>query len=278
MPSEETLLLRGNTGWRFDPLREYRWLECKGSLSALADAIWIYGGRDRQLSSQLLVPHWKACIAVIRKWRSGTRIPSEVEISILGPMGIPRWNDEVDNVEIVAVRLQPEALAALFDFKAGDIIDRDVKLTGLGVRFDRIRRLAEVGEAAERIAGAMIELLAGISNCKREVDPLTSAVANELRKAGAPPRIADMAKLFDVSERTLRRRFEQNIGVPPKYYARQFRLKQLLLEMDRHQNPKWATLALDFGYFDQAHMIDDVRSLTGIRPSTLHQMRRQVNQ
>jgi AraC-like DNA-binding protein len=274
MPVQKIMSLPGQSCWRFDPLCEYRWFDCKGPLSALADAIWIYGGRDRQLSGQLLVPHWKACLAVIRKWKTGADMPSEVELSVLGPIGTPRWNGEVDNVEIIAVRLQPEAVAILFDFKPGDIVDRDVIWTASGKRFDKVRRLAERGASAERIVCALIEMLVGVANRNHMIDPLTAAVARELRKAGEPPRIAHIAKLFDVSERTLRRRFEHHVGIPPKYYARQFRLKQLLLEMDRQQHPQWATLALDFGYFDQAHMIDDVKSLTGVRPSKLHQMRR----
>lgn len=277
MRVQKTLRLPELSGWRSDPLLEYRWLDCEGPLSGFADAIWIYGGRNRQLSSQLLVPHWKVCVAVIRKWKTATDIPSEVEISILGPIDTPRWNGEVDNVEIVAVRLQPEAVSAVFDFKPGDIADLDVNLAEHDILLDKVRRLAERGASAEHLVCALIEFLHCTANRSRVIDPLTSAVAGELRKAGEPPRIFDIAKQFDISERTLRRRFEHNVGIPPKYYARQFRLKQLLLEMDRHQHPKWTTLALDFGYFDQAHMIDDVRLLTGVTPSKLHQMRRQAH-
>ena len=263
-----------NRKWQSDPLGEYRWADCAGPMAKIADAIWIYGGSDSRLSGQLLVPHWKTCLAVIRSWTAGTYTPNDVQLSMLGPIATPRWNGEIDNVEIVAVRLQPEAVAALFDILPSDIIDRDLPVAA-DPRLDEVRRIAEQGEPAERIAAALVDFLADAANQSRTVDPLTSAAAQLLRQASGQPRISAIANHLDISEQTFRRRFEQHVGVAPKYYARQFRLKHVLLEMDRYPRPNWSALALDFGYFDQAHMIEDIRALTGVGPSQLHAMRRQ---
>lgn len=259
--------------WKLDPLGEYRWFDVKGALNNLAEAVWIYGGKGRALSNQLLVPHWKACLAVIRRWDPQSKLPCDVRFAILGPVSTPRWNRSDKNIEVVAVRLQPEAVAAILDLKPGEILDRDIALepeAGL----DSVRRLAERGADATCVAKALVAYLAGQTDVSGKIDALTTAVAKLLRNTGGTARIGDVAESIGISERTMRRRFEQNIGVTPKYYARQARLKHVLLALDRVQHPDWSGFAHDFGYFDQAHMIDDMRALTGFGPSQLHAMRR----
>jgi methylphosphotriester-DNA--protein-cysteine methyltransferase len=52
------------------------------------------------------------------------------------------------------------------------------------------------------------------------------------------------------------------------------RLNRLVAAADSETHPGWCALALDAGFYDQSHMIDDVRELTGLTPSALHRERR----
>ena len=44
------------------------------------------------------------------------------------------------------------------------------------------------------------------------------------------------------------------------------RFESLVAEARRSAARDWASLAADFGYFDQAHLIADFRELAGITP------------
>ena len=48
---------------------------------------------------------------------------------------------------------------------------------------------------------------------------------------------------------------------------RRYRLHELIERSNRADGPEWSQLALDLGYFDQAHLINDFRAITGYSPT-----------
>ena len=267
--------LADNAHWQHDPLGEYRWLTFKGPLSKFVDALWIFGQRGHTVSNQMLVPHWKICLAVTRKWDIVSGQLRDVRLSLLGPVKAPRWNIGSTGVEIIAIRLNPESVSALLDVRPADIVDSDPILKPRA-RLDHVRRLAESGAHADCVGTAMVAYLAEIASiANSRVTPSASGAAM-IRLSFGRLRVSDIADTLHVPERTFRRQFEHDIGLSPKQYSRRVRLMGLLLCTDRLARPNWSALAHDFGFFDQAHLIEDTRLLTGLGPSQLHAMRRNL--
>ncbi len=67
--------------------------------------------------------------------------------------------------------------------------------------------------------------------------------------------------------RALQRLFSRYVGVSPKWVIRRFRLQEAAEQLTRGNIVDWSRLALDLGYFDQAHFINDFRSLIGMSPT-----------
>lgn len=70
-----------------------------------------------------------------------------------------------------------------------------------------------------------------------------------------------------LSVRALQRLFKMYVGVTPKWVIRRYRLHELL---DRFNSGEWfegAQLAVDLGYADQSHLINDFRKLAGVAPT-----------
>ncbi len=61
--------------------------------------------------------------------------------------------------------------------------------------------------------------------------------------------------------------FEEAVGLPPKVYCRVRRFQEVLQRITGGQAVRWADLALDAGYFDQAHFIHDFQAFAGLTPS-----------
>lgn len=78
-----------------------------------------------------------------------------------------------------------------------------------------------------------------------------------------------VASEIGVSRQHLARLFRRHVGVRPKILARVFRMQQFAELSKRSSQPNWMSLALDAGYYDLAHMINDCRELTGLSPSEL---------
>ncbi len=56
----------------------------------------------------------------------------------------------------------------------------------------------------------------------------------------------------------------------PKLAARLIRFDRVVRAADAEPEPAWADLAYDAGYYDQAHLIREVRALSGLTPVRLH--------
>jgi AraC-like DNA-binding protein len=79
--------------------------------------------------------------------------------------------------------------------------------------------------------------------------------------------VNDLATLTGISKRSLQRLFNDYVGASPKWVIRRYRLHELIEKFDSRAQPNWAQLALDLGYFDQAHLINDFKSIVGYTPT-----------
>lgn len=64
----------------------------------------------------------------------------------------------------------------------------------------------------------------------------------------------------------MERAFARDLGIRPKVYARIVRLNAVLATLDDAERPRAVDLALESGYFDQAHLLRDFRLLAGRTP------------
>lgn len=71
-----------------------------------------------------------------------------------------------------------------------------------------------------------------------------------------------------ISERTLRRHIHQATGAPPRYWAKLRRAREAGVRLLGAQEPL-ASLAVDMGYADQAHLTRDLRQWFGTTPGEL---------
>jgi AraC-like DNA-binding protein len=81
--------------------------------------------------------------------------------------------------------------------------------------------------------------------------------------------VSEVATVLRVSERNLRRVFRDTVGVGPKTFARLERFRRAVDAARAQEAPSWAVIALDVGYYDQAHLIADFRAIAGATPQAL---------
>jgi hypothetical protein len=70
-----------------------------------------------------------------------------------------------------------------------------------------------------------------------------------------------------IGKRTLQRLFGEYVGVHPKWVIRRYRLHEAEARLATGQDVDLAALALDLGYYDQAHFARDFRALVGRPPA-----------
>jgi AraC-like DNA-binding protein len=96
------------------------------------------------------------------------------------------------------------------------------------------------------------------------------AVAFALREFTRVPHIrtvADVSDAVGLSQRRFIERFSQEVGLTPKVFCRIRRFQRAVRCAHRNRSVNWSEVAVDCGYFDQAHLIHDFQAFSGLTPS-----------
>ncbi|HKV42500.1 MAG TPA: AraC family transcriptional regulator [Blastocatellia bacterium] len=78
--------------------------------------------------------------------------------------------------------------------------------------------------------------------------------------------IDDLARAAGLSARQFRRRSVQETGLTPKQLSRVIRFRHTVSQLWIKRPSDWAQFALDCGYYDQAHLINEFREFSGSTP------------
>jgi transcriptional regulator GlxA family with amidase domain len=79
------------------------------------------------------------------------------------------------------------------------------------------------------------------------------------------------ADAVNVGERRLQQLFFEHVGVSFRAWARLSRLHACLRLIRRQPAPAWADVAVDAGFYDQAHLANEFRALCGLSPTSFLQ-------
>ncbi len=170
---------------------------------------------------------------------------------------------------VLGVRLRPAGAYALLAAPLREITGLVVELedlVGLAAR-ELVDRCRDAGsaEARFRIAAAWVrERMASA----RTVDPVIAWTASQIDEHAGDVPIARLRRETGLSKTRLAALFREQIGLPPKLYARVVRFRHALALVERGTDPL-ADVALAAGYYDQPHFNADFRELTGLSPREL---------
>jgi AraC-like DNA-binding protein len=81
-----------------------------------------------------------------------------------------------------------------------------------------------------------------------------------------PGRIRALARGLGTTARTLERRVLDATGLSPRALRAVLRFRRVFRRLDRSPAGSWARVAVESGYYDQAHMIREFRRFAGVAP------------
>ncbi len=102
------------------------------------------------------------------------------------------------------------------------------------------------------------------------VDPTVAVIdriATAIYERRDIQRVEDLAACFGYSARSLQRLFNDYVGVSPKWVIQRYRLQEAAERLAEGRATSLETLALDLGFFDQAHFCRDFKTLVGRTPA-----------
>lgn len=152
---------------------------------------------------------------------------------------------------------------------AGELRDTTVSLDALwgADAVDLRSRLLEAPTHAARFHVLESALLARL----RFRGEHHAAVDFALRHFLAEPQMTTIAGVtgqIGLTPKRFIQAFRDATGFTPKVFCRIQRFQRALNRMENGASMDWAGVALDSGYYDQAHFIHDFRAFSGINPTT----------
>ena len=122
---------------------------------------------------------------------------------------------------------------------------------------------AEDGPMADEAAAYLSARLPARDPVAEEVGALVDRIAADRTIT----KVEDLVDRLGWSPRKLQRLFSRYVGVGPKWVIQRYRLHEAVESIKEGQVVDWTRLALDLGYFDQAHFIRDFKALVGRTPT-----------
>lgn len=193
-----------------------------------------------------------ACLDIVFSPESG--------LQAIGAMTVEQRHRIPAGSRTTGVRFRPGMAGEFLRVSPADLTDRAVPLEDLlGRRAREFRSQLEASPDAAGLMGTFLPIPTAPPN------PVRRAIEAMVQSRG----LADLdwiARQSNLSARHFRRRCLEASGLTPKHLCRVLRFRQASALAQSVRQPDWVQIALEAGYFDQAHLIRDFRQFTGRPP------------
>jgi AraC-like DNA-binding protein len=179
-----------------------------------------------------------------------------VEIAPLGPTGL------------LSVRFRPWGAHHFLRLPVCELADRMVPAADVwGAASGELEeRLAASRSTRRRVELVEEFLLARLVPERRmDVEPIVRLAWER----GGDVRVSALCAELGITERTLERSFAAAVGMKPKSFLRLTRFLRACSLLRGGAARSLTQVAMDCGYYDQAHFIADVKAFSGMTPSEL---------
>lgn len=210
------------------------------------------------------------------------RVAGRIEaprVVVVGPVRAPRLFVPRPGVVLESVRLRAEWCRPLLGIDLRDwegIVEELPRASGGGTAL-LDRAVASVRESGTSFPALLAHLTDRVSHADSDRASLVSTRGLDFllgRDGRRMTSLRSAAEEVGVSTRHLRRAVVATTGASPKYLQRVRRLVGLMEEADGASRPRWSSLAVAHGFYDQAHLVNECRALVGHTPTGIHQERR----
>jgi AraC-like DNA-binding protein len=167
---------------------------------------------------------------------------------------------------IAGAHLRPQGGFDLLHVPQHRYTDRVVDLRSIDPAFaGQLRKDVASQEDGKTMAAKLAQLLVARVRPVPKPCAATTAVSIALALKGMIA-VSDLARASNVSTRQLERLFHERVGLSPKQFVRIVRFQEVLRATRSGADCGWAAVALEHGFYDQAHFINDFKAFVGRTP------------
>ncbi|MDO6434455.1 helix-turn-helix transcriptional regulator [Flavitalea sp. BT771] len=227
------------------------------ALASYIDAYWSVRGPVEGCTTSRILPD--GCVDIIYNVGEDMASMKSGSAYLVGTMTRPFDSTVTPGTRLLGIRFKPAAFSAFYRFSSlHELTDDAIECEkGLAPALSTLR---------DPVAGLNAFFLAKLSSPKHVLFP----VLEDIHRHHGLVRVEELTKRHFITVRQLERSFKYHIGVSPKEFINQVRFRRAL-QVIRHKRPdvRLGDIAEACGYYDQAHLANEIRKYTGASPVRL---------
>ena len=245
-------------------------------LAAFVNRFWYCENAVPAHSLERVMPSGAAAIvfALANDWLSQVSGPASTAIERGAPAVLVGARSQYETIvtadlaRLAGIHFRPGGCRAFFSLPASEFGEVDLPLESLWGAFARDLRCRLMhAPSPEAIFSLLESALLPRLQVPGESDLLRQGV-EVLQRAASAPAITQLAEDLGLTPKRLHRLFLDHVGLGPKRFFRIRRFRAALHLASLGKSVPWADIALQCGYYDQAHFINDFQAFSGVNPTT----------
>jgi len=176
--------------------------------------------------------------------------------------------DTVQEERVFGIQFQPGGSFPFSRVPASEMENRSVELEYLWRgSANELRERLLAAPTIESMFSLAEEYLFALRVKPLELHPAVAFARQQFCSRPHEVRVASVLDQIGLSQRRFAQVFHEQVGLTPKAFCRVRRFQRILQTVHGTREVDWIDVALDCGYYDQAHFIHDFREFSGLTPT-----------
>jgi len=245
-------------------------------LNQFVERFWLVAGGQAQRKERILPSATVELVLNLREDRvtidrtmQCARAESYSGVVVSGTYSGAFIIDAMQHEMMMGVHFRPGGARSVFGFPATELAEAHVDLAaiGAGVAAQELReRLCGAATHEARFQYLQQALTRQLPSGSR-IHPVVQFALERFTETGLGASVRDVARAAGLSHRRFLTIFTAEVGVSPKLFCRVLRFRHLHALSQRTGRIDWAQLAQTCGFFDQSHLANEFRKLSGLTPT-----------
>jgi AraC-like DNA-binding protein len=190
-------------------------------------------------------------------WVSGVRTQ---------PITIPSGNGS----RMLIIAFKKGRASAFYPFPISDLTDTVAEADLVfGKNFHDLREQLLAAKSIDQMFQLVERFLLQQAGAALQADGAAKCVEYTVASIIHKPTLRRLHQLSDeigYSQKHFIELFKEQVGVSPKRYLKIMRFQKAIRAIEQNQSVHWSQVALECGFYDQAHFIHDFRHFSGFTP------------
>lgn len=232
-------------------------------LTFFIETYWMAGGFMEGEESSRILPD--GCVDIIFTFDEEKNV---LRSDIVGTMTTFLEINYSKHVKIWGIRFNPAGITAFTRVPIEEFTNQNIELSAVETLFDPL--FYEIGfakkspeEIVQHIDTYLLHQLPYLYN----PDMRIIRAVDLIHHSKGCLSLTDVASEVCLSQRHFERKFKSAIGINPKTFAKIIRFKHTLPYLRNYPYKDLLSIAIECGYYDHAHLIKDMKTLSGNTPT-----------